>query len=186
MDEFACCSRPPVREQAHHGPSDGFGVSRLPAEGSLTGPLAFDLLEAADAFRGEGLDRARRDQVDPDAALSEVASQITRCALQGGLGYAHPVVGGPGDTGVEVQADDRGPWFEEIDEADGERLQGVGRGLEGRGDGGPPCGEEVAPQGVLRGEGYGVDDPVELSPACSQVVSDRFDVLRLVYVEFED
>ena len=36
-----------------------------------------DLLEAADAFRGEGLDRARRDQVDPDAALSEVASQIT-------------------------------------------------------------------------------------------------------------
>src|SRR5918994_3551180 len=127
-----------------------------------------------------------RDQVDPDAALSEVTGQIARRALQGGFGHPHPVVGGPGDAGVEVQADDRGSRFEEIDEADGERLQGVGRGLEGRGDGGPLCGEEVAPQGVLRGEGDGVDDPVEIPPAFCEVVSDRFDVLRLVYIEFED
>ena len=35
--------------------------------------------------------------------------------LQGGLGYAHPVVGWPGDTGVEVQADDRGSWCEKIE-----------------------------------------------------------------------
>src|SRR5215211_3891411 len=186
MDEFARGSRPPVREQAHHGPSDGIGVGGVPAEGRLTGPLAFDLLEAADAFRGQGLDRARRDQVDPDTALSQVASEITRCALQGGLGHAHPVVGWPGDTGVEVQADDRGSWSQELDEADGERLQGVGRGLEGRGDGGPLCGEEVTPQGVLRGEGDGVDDPVEFPPAFCEVVGDRFDVLWLVYIKFED
>jgi hypothetical protein len=48
------------------------------------------------------------------------------------------------------------------------------------------CGEEVAPQGVLRGEGDGVDDPVEILPAFCEVVSDRFDVLRLVNIEFED
>src|SRR5215213_8904112 len=77
VDELACGSRPPVREQAHHGPSDGLGVGGVPAEGRLTGPLAFDLLEAVDAFRGQGLDRADRDQVDPDTALSEIASQIT-------------------------------------------------------------------------------------------------------------
>src|SRR5215211_2170962 len=77
VDELACGSRPPVREQAHNGPSDGLGVGGVPAEGRLTGPFAFDLLEAVDAFRGQGLDRARRDQVDPDAALSEVASEVT-------------------------------------------------------------------------------------------------------------
>src|SRR5215208_1632465 len=77
VDEFARGSRPPVREQAHHGHSDRFGVGGVPAEGRLTGPLAFDLLEAADAFGSQGLDRARRDQVDPDAALSEVAGEIT-------------------------------------------------------------------------------------------------------------
>src|SRR5215208_7346977 len=186
VDEFARGSWPPVREQAHHGPSDGLGVGGVPAEGRLTGPLAFDLLEAADAFRGQGLDRARRDQVDPDTALSQVASEITRCALQGGLGHAHPVVGWPGDAGVEVEADDRGSWFEEIDETDTERLQGVGRSLEGCGHGRPLCGKEVTPQGVLGGEGYGVDDPVESAPAFCEVVRCRFDVLRLVYVEFED
>jgi hypothetical protein len=48
------------------------------------------------------------------------------------------------------------------------------------------CREEVAPQGFLRGEGDGVDDPVEFPPAFCEVVSDSFDVLRLVYIEFED
>ena len=51
---------------------------------------------------------------------------------------------------------------------------------------GHSCGEEVTPEGVLGGEGYGVDDPVEFPPAFLEVVRDRFDVLRLVYVEFED
>src|SRR5215218_5995879 len=50
-----------------------------------------------------------------------------------GPGDAHPVVGGPGDSGVEVEADHGGPRPQEIDESDGEGLQGVGRGLEGGG-----------------------------------------------------
>src|SRR5918997_1609126 len=93
---------PPVREQADDGPSDGFGVGRLPAQRSLASPLAFDLFKAADAFRGERLDRARRDEVDPNAASPEVAGEVARGAFQGGLGHPHPVVGRPGDPGVEV------------------------------------------------------------------------------------
>ena len=65
-------------------------------------------------------------------------------------------------------------------------MQRVGRGLEGGGDGGPLRGEEVAAEGVFGGEGDGVDDPVELSPAVAQVFRDGADVLRLVDVEFQD
>ena len=48
------------------------------------------------------------------------------------------------------------------------------------------CGQEVASEGVFGGEGDGVNDPVEFPPAFSEVFGDCFDVLRLVYIEFED
>src|SRR5215213_2042096 len=76
MDEFPCGGRPEVREQADHGPSYGFGVGRLPTQGRLAGPLAFDLLEAADTFGGEGFDRPCRDEVDSDAAFPEIAGEV--------------------------------------------------------------------------------------------------------------
>src|ERR687894_216200 len=44
----------------------------------------------------------------------------------------------------------------------------------------------VATEGVLRGEGYGVDHAVELAPALSQVAGYGLDVLRLVDVELQD
>src|SRR3712207_8239131 len=51
------------------------------------------------------------------------------------------------------------------------------RSLEGCGDGGPLGGEEVAPEGVLWGEGDGVHNTVQLTPTLPQVFGDGLDVL---------
>ena len=71
-------------------------------------------------------------------------------------------------------------------EADGERLEGVGRGLDGGCDRGPLRGQEVAAEGVFRGEGDGVDDAVDLAPPPFEVSGHGLDVLRLVDVELQD
>src|SRR5215212_3429938 len=186
MDKLPCCGGPPVREQTNDGLSHGFGVGRFPAQRRLASPLAFDLLEAADAFRGERFDRARRDEVDPDAASPQVAGEVARGALQGGFGHPHPIVGRPGDPGVEVQTYDGSSVGENVSEADGQGFQRIGRGLKGRGDGRPFRREEVAAEGVLGSEGDGVYDPVEGSPAPVEILRHRGDVFWLVYVELED
>ena len=85
----------------------GLGVGDVPAERGPVGPDALELLEAGDALGGHRAQRAGRDQVDPDALRAQVPGQVAGGRLQAGLGHAHPVVDGPGDGGVEVEADDR-------------------------------------------------------------------------------
>src|SRR3712207_9199896 len=64
-------------------------------------------------------------------------------------------------------------------------LERVGRGLQRRCDRGPLRSEEVAAEGVLRGEGYGVNHAVELTPALPQVLRYRPYVFGFVYVQLQ-
>ena len=81
--------------------------------------------------------------------------------LQAGLGHAHPVVAGPGDAGVEIEADDRAAAGHHRQRRHGQGLQRERRDLD-RGRHVLPGGvEEVAAHGFLRRERDRVHHPVQ-------------------------
>ena len=107
------------------------------------------------------LQRPGCHQVDPDVLRAEVAGQVARGRLEGGLGHAHPVVLRPGQRRVEGEADHRAAVGHQRLRGDGQRLERVRRDLQRGRDVGPLGVEEVAAQRSLGGEADRVQDAVE-------------------------
>ncbi len=128
-----------------------------------------------------------RHQVDPDAVGPEVARQVARQRLERRLGHAHPVVGGPGHAGVEVEAHHRrsAGGDEQRPEGADEGLQRVGGDLQGDGDVVPPGAQDVAPQAVRGGEADGVEQTVEPSPPLAQIGRRRVELIGAGDVDLE-
>ena len=95
-----------VGEQEQRRVGDRRGVAAVPAEGRGGAPVLGELVEAGDPAGGGGRNRAGRDQVDAYATRPELAGQVPGDGFEARLGDAHPVVGRPGDRGIEVEADD--------------------------------------------------------------------------------
>ena len=129
-------------------------------------------LESRDTAGGDGPERPRAHQVDADPLAAEVARQVPRDRLQGGLGDAHPVVDRPGHGGVEVQPDDpragrhqrghRGPQRLQRERAGLKRLR---RAVGGRA-------QELSAERVLGRERDRVQRPVKPVPALAQVLDE--------------
>ena len=100
--------REPVREQGHAGPGHRLGVASRPS------PAAPGCAQASSKAEKPGIDLAAIVFTGPAATRftrmpsgPELAGQVAGRRLEGRLGHPHPVVGGPGHGGVEVEADDR-------------------------------------------------------------------------------
>ncbi len=167
-------------EEEEHRLRDGSGVARVPPERRLRAPRVGEPVEARDAARRERLERARGDEVHPDAARADIARDVAGHALERGLGHPHPVVDGPGERRVEVEPDDRRmlALLEEREQRARERLEREGarrerllRARDGRL-------HEAAAERVGRGEGDRVQHAVERAPALSDLECERFKVLR--------
>ena len=107
-------------------------------------------------------------QVHARAVAAQVARQVARDRLQRRLGHAHPVVGGPGHGGVEVQPHQAaavGRGGQQRAQPGAQRLERVGAGGEGRGRALGRGVQEVAAQRLGRGVGDGVQHAVHAAPA---------------------
>src|SRR5690606_12455466 len=81
VGDFSGDARGQVRAQERGGVADvldGDGA----ADRGIGLDVAEDLAEAADAGRGQGLDRAGRDRVDADAFRTEVQRQVAHAGLE--------------------------------------------------------------------------------------------------------
>src|SRR5690606_38382899 len=76
MHDLAGRRREEVGEQRHDRTCGRRAVGVVPAQGCPLGPGRLELLEARDRLGGEGLQRTGGDEVDPDAAGTEVAGEI--------------------------------------------------------------------------------------------------------------
>ncbi len=135
-------------------------------------------LEAADAGRGEGPDRARGDGVDPDAVRAEVGRQVADRRLEGGLGDPHDVVVGDDLLGAVVgERHHARAGVEERSRLPDERDEGVGRDVEGEGEAIARRVDEGALEVLPLGEGEGVDEDVEVAMGIAPAVEDPLDLL---------
>src|SRR5690606_14612450 len=107
VDELAGDGAGKIGKEVEAGVGDRTGIAHVPAERGLLGPDAGDLVETLDAAGGHRLDRTGRNEVAANAPLAEIAGDIAADRFESGLGNPHPVVHRPGDTGIEVEADNR-------------------------------------------------------------------------------
>ncbi len=180
-----------VAEEGEAGLGHRRGVVDVPAEGRPVGPGVLEGAEPRYGLGRHGADRARRHQVHPDAGRPQLLGQVAGEGLEPRLGHAHPVVDGPGHRGVEVEADHRGAAvaarrLEEGEEGVDQRLERVGRDLEGRRDVVPVGGEHAAAQAVGRGEADGVQQAVEAVPPAGQRGAGGLQLLGRRDVDLED
>src|SRR4051794_36710242 len=96
VHDLAGRGREEVGEEGDDGLRRRDLVVLVPPERRAGRPALLDLVEAVDRLRSERLQRTGADQVDPDALGTQVACQVARAGLQGGLRHAHPVVRRPG------------------------------------------------------------------------------------------
>src|SRR5438270_9196288 len=77
--------REPVREESHARTGHRFGIAQVPAQRRPLGPDVLEAVEAGDATRGDGAQRAGADEVHADPVAAEVTRQIASGRLEGGL-----------------------------------------------------------------------------------------------------
>ena len=146
---------------------------RCPSPAAPAAARARRALEAGDATRGDGAERAGTDQVDPDPLGPEVARKIAGDRLERRLGDAHPVIDRPGDGRVEVEPDDARAAGHQRGQRGGDRLQREGARLEGVHRALSWSGHELAPERVLGRERDRVQDAVDPPQRALQLGSDQ-------------
>src|SRR5690606_8916176 len=99
--DLAGDARREVRTQEGGGVADILDGDRA-ADRGIGLDVAQDLAEAADAGRGQGLDRAGGDRVDADAFRAEVEREVAHAGFQRRLGHAHHVVAGQGAYRAQI------------------------------------------------------------------------------------
>ncbi len=186
VDHRAGGGREPVAEQCHDGPGHGARVGDVPTQRGSLSPHVFEGREPGDGPSRHGLDRSGRHQVHPDARRAEITGQIPAGGLEPGFGHPHPVIGGPGPGGVEIEADDRPPRGHERGHGVGQELERVGGDLQRHLDVIPGCVHERPPQAHLRSEADGMQGPVHPSPPVGQIFGEGRCVAGIGHVELED
>ena len=192
VDDLAADRAREIGEEEQRRVGDRARVGAIPAEGRGVRPGGGEPLKAGDPGGGGRRERSGGDQVDAHAAGAEVAGQIARDGLQGRLGDAHPVVRGPGDRGVEVEADDAGAsrtravgGAHQRFERPGERLQRVGAGLERGARARARGADEVAAESIGRRVRDRVHRPVDVAPTVAELALELGQIIVLVDVELE-
>ena len=164
----------------------GVASSASQPSGARSFQRLLQLAEARDGLRGHRLHRARRHEVHANAVLAEVAGEVAVDRLQRRLRHAHPVVGGPRDAGVEVEADDRRAPRQQRQQRGREGLERVRRDLEPVRD--VPLrrvDERRAEAGLRVGESDRVQHAVDPVHVLTHPVGQRVQVLLVLHVELD-
>ena len=137
--------------------------------------------KAADARRGQRLDRTGRDRVGANAARSEVIGDETHARLEAGLGRTHDVVARHGAVGAEIgEGDQRSVVREHAATGLGQRREAVGTDVVRHVGGLARQAVEVtAGQRFARRIADGMNQDIELIPVSAELLEQPVDLLVL-------
>ncbi len=168
---------------------------------SATGPLselshpsgewvpqdALRVLESWDRPGGDGLERPRRDGVDPDPARTELACEIPHDCLERRFRRTHPVIHRPCNACVEGERDDRSTGYRhQRRERRRQRLQRVAAHVKCGADRAPRSFEKAATEAIGGRKADGMNEPVDAAPETPHVLGNRLHLGHIGDVHLED